>query len=1151
MKTYLYYFFSIIFLGWMSLSLVASVPKTVQFTVVFDYANDPVQGTHNVVVRISNKTEVLYTELVPNVMFNKGVGSVVLGKESSDLLKLRHCDSNDSTNCIIFDQSDLDVEFSVDQHSMKFDITSIPYTIRAQESNRARRVDGEHIIKFLESERRVGIHNESPEVTLDVNGGVRIGYTKVSDSGSIFFDPIDSLFKAYVGDDAMPKVLTFNIDPDEFSKWDWVSESTKESVYTMDSVVIGKDSISNDIGLLVSGNMHVTGDVTIKHNVYVSDILDVGGFGFDASGTLSVNEIALDNDNTWQQDKLIFSGVLSGKAHKTDLKNLQNFEYKVFKTNHFSTGNALISSTHLNDSISFSSDHIQSASIATKDIDFNGFNMAAFVTPHAIQADHIADKSIQTQHVQRIHFYQDPGVTFDMATISDNAIVSFNIKPGVLSYSKLSAQSVLSRHIKDDAIVSSNIKAGTLDASHVSKNSISVDALQVITIEEGGTGDGSFVGQNGGVLYVNSDSKYVVDNTILRLFDSGIRVGDSPASDVQAKWHLVNAGATANVELVSGASDKSSELVFKTFLSTWNVGVNGFSNAFYFTDSETPILTITSGQGFFGIGSENTEPVESISLSSGITLGTISSINPDPGTLAYQSDHIVGYKAGGTTQISASSLHQRYFNQSLHMYAQNSSIIHVEASRVDGSDLLIYSVYDSTIMGNDIYGANVNNSSVMGQDAIVFGGVYASLVLRDASAYRLRRSKVNADQSDIVDVQDSYVNMRDSSVMFGRGVSLNIGLSKGQFLTDTVGDVTHSEFVGLHDVNVVSEGSFLGHIQSSSIETYASDLRFLDHVSAISRASSIGYADHSVFDVQNSMVQHVSDSNIMGSNLFVMGGNRHDISGDDHVSLMGDDHVINGDKNIVIGHNIHSDYDNGVLLNTSRFPLKADRDAQFKLQSDGDIILQFSPDTALSMADSFGSWSHISDKHMKTVLGTVLSTDVLDKVRQLPIQYWEYKSQENVAHLGPTAQDFSRFFRYGNSDTLIHSIDSDGVLLSSIQALFYEMNDISSQLDVDNAQYSLDMHSLYHVQSQMDTLQLGWPILEAKLKRYTRVMEQLFLDYESQEHMLAYLETYSKKMEIRYFLRYLFLPIRLFFVLVLGVLLGVLIAYVRSRRAQP
>ena len=90
----------------------------------------------------------------------------------------------------------------------------------------------------------------------------------------------------------------------------------------------------------------------------------------------------------------------------------------------------------------------------------------------------------------------------------------------------------------------------------------------------------------------------------------------------------------------------------------------------------------------------------------------------------------------------------------------------------------------------------------------------------------------------------------------------------------------------------------------------------------------------------------------------------------------------------------------------------------------------------VSLPAGGGSWSTLSDRNAKTHFAPVNPRELLDRLAQLPIQSWNYKSQsESVRHVGPTAQDFHAAFTVGEDDQHIATVDADGVALAAIQGL--------------------------------------------------------------------------------------------------------------------
>jgi hypothetical protein len=84
-----------------------------------------------------------------------------------------------------------------------------------------------------------------------------------------------------------------------------------------------------------------------------------------------------------------------------------------------------------------------------------------------------------------------------------------------------------------------------------------------------------------------------------------------------------------------------------------------------------------------------------------------------------------------------------------------------------------------------------------------------------------------------------------------------------------------------------------------------------------------------------------------------------------------------------------------------------------------------------------GTTCPISDRNLKTQFASVNQQDVLERLSQLPIATWVYKTESSdERHIGPMAQDFMSTFQVGSSDRTILQVDADGVSFAAIQALY-------------------------------------------------------------------------------------------------------------------
>jgi hypothetical protein len=95
-----------------------------------------------------------------------------------------------------------------------------------------------------------------------------------------------------------------------------------------------------------------------------------------------------------------------------------------------------------------------------------------------------------------------------------------------------------------------------------------------------------------------------------------------------------------------------------------------------------------------------------------------------------------------------------------------------------------------------------------------------------------------------------------------------------------------------------------------------------------------------------------------------------------------------------------------------------------------------------------GTWTNASSRALKENFQIVNPQQVLQRVVDLPITRWNYRSEgETVEHIGPMAEDFARAFGLGETDEAIATVDADGVALASIQALHELIQDKDAAID--------------------------------------------------------------------------------------------------------
>lgn len=143
--------------------------------------------------------------------------------------------------------------------------------------------------------------------------------------------------------------------------------------------------------------------------------------------------------------------------------------------------------------------------------------------------------------------------------------------------------------------------------------------------------------------------------------------------------------------------------------------------------------------------------------------------------------------------------------------------------------------------------------------------------------------------------------------------------------------------------------------------------------------------------------------------------------------------------------------------------------SEMQIQTDGEV--RIGPGGSLKWrVDPTGNvfataFNPSSDKNLKRDFASIDSLEVLQKVSDLRIQSWSYKSDESgVKHVGPVAQDFRAAFGLGIDDKHIATVDADGVALAAIQGLY----EIVKEKDQQIARLEAQIESIRLTQMRMN-----------------------------------------------------------------------------------
>jgi len=120
----------------------------------------------------------------------------------------------------------------------------------------------------------------------------------------------------------------------------------------------------------------------------------------------------------------------------------------------------------------------------------------------------------------------------------------------------------------------------------------------------------------------------------------------------------------------------------------------------------------------------------------------------------------------------------------------------------------------------------------------------------------------------------------------------------------------------------------------------------------------------------------------------------------------------------------------------------------FTARAPGGFRFYFDAGNGYCQLSGTNNWqcSSGSDRDTKTDVVSVDSSEVLERLSQVPIQTWTYRAIPRVRHIGPMAQDFSAAFGVGEDDKHINTVDADGVALAAIQGLYRLLQDKDRQI---------------------------------------------------------------------------------------------------------
>jgi len=198
-----------------------------------------------------------------------------------------------------------------------------------------------------------------------------------------------------------------------------------------------------------------------------------------------------------------------------------------------------------------------------------------------------------------------------------------------------------------------------------------------------------------------------------------------------------------------------------------------------------------------------------------------------------------------------------------------------------------------------------------------------------------------------------------------------------------------------------------------------------------------------------------------GDTATVGGGNENTASGSNATVPGGYDNIAQGAYSFAAGRTAKA-YNDGCFVwgdSTDAADVSCSNNDRWVARASGGVY--FYTNSILSsgvyVPAGGNAWSSVSDRNLKENVASVDGQEVLARLAQVPITSWSYKSQDAATrHMGPMAQDFYAAFGVGEDDTLISTVDADGVALAAIQGLYAE----NQALKAENADQEQQLDEL-------------------------------------------------------------------------------------------
>jgi hypothetical protein len=923
---------------------------------------------------------------------------------------------------------------TIAEESISLPMRSTPFSLFSHSADvvNAIHMEGVFHTDLINKRIGIGIDHPTPSVLLEVNGALRV-------SDNVFVDEIGAIrwrnFRLEGRHNHQWELL--DIGPQDDLETKWEKSPAVDGFYSLQPVAIVSEHPS--AMLTVSGNVYVDQDVAVGGQLSALGRLSLpNNYGVSNNGGVTARSLYLDSDNRLNvTDGLMVSGQLMGNGAGVSGIGSQHIRSNAVQ------GHELMPSA-------IASINVLDGAITNDKLMPNSITKRTLSDTFELLNEHFLLGVIDAQKIQPYSIGQnDLSPTFELSAFhfSDGIIVSQNIGNGYLDASILgNAELAVSdvngaviddsrllddgamheHHIRDGTILAEDFAPGSLGFSHI-------DAPFGMAI--GGTGQTDYGTINGQLMMV-SDNR--VETVPMALTSKGLGIHTATP---MALLHVmaVSEQPAVLIEAVDPTTSLSNGIHFKNQSGRWFIGVTPTGNFALQNELNLErVLAMNNSNGHLGIGQE--PGIERLSIHGGVVLGDdAQTAEVPPGSVYFSADDEQFKWVTDTDTLVIPQLldgavsQSEFFTDDIHNASTDSWVLLGQGIDASGSNHVVMGASESSIaghghvlMGGHQLGVSGDNHHVVQSVSTAVEGKNATIQLAhnthiagsDHLGEQLHGARINGHGHGLFQIQNSHVDGQSNHVSFASNARVN-GLNHGVHHAHLVDVDGNYHQVGFSDSMVVhGHQNHLSHATKGVLNGTQNMVAQSNNITVVGNKNHVANASSAV--VMGDANQWVQSSGwVVGSN------NRHLGSGVP---------TIVGNGNSIIGHSNAAIRANHVVaMGTSRQGIGTDESIHFFAPGGVDIV---SGDTALAvLAPNAGSWSHVSDRAVKTNVRAIDPLKVLHQVAQLPMSEWSYKGQNYVRHIGPMAQDFYQMFELGSSDRYIQTVDMDGIIFSAIQGL--------------------------------------------------------------------------------------------------------------------